>query len=130
MTTPNLFELATRRKFRFETTRGNLTIEELWDLSIESLDRIAVALHKKVNSEETVSFVNTSKKVNTGDELKLEIVLHVINVRVTEATESRDRQLKAERARTIRDELERRKEDAIKTKSDEELAKELELLQS
>lgn len=130
MTTSNLFELATRRKFRFETTRGNLTIEELWDLSIESLDRIAVALHKKVNSEETVSFVNTSKKVNTGDELKLEIVLHVINVRVTEATESLDRQLKAERARTIRDELERRKEDAIKTKSDEELAKELELLQS
>lgn len=130
MTTSNLFELATRRKFRFETTRGNLTIEELWDLSIESLDRIAVALHKKVNSEETVSFVNTSKKVNSGDELKLEIVLHVINVRVTEATESLDRQLKAERARTIRDELERRKEDAIKTKSDEELAKELELLQS
>ena len=115
MTTPNLFELATRRKFRFETTRGNLTIEELWDLSIESLDRIAVALHKKVN---------------TSDDLKLEIVLHVINVRVTEASESRDRQLKAERARTIRDELERRKEDAIKTKSDEELAKELELLQS
>ena len=74
--------------------------------------------------------VNTSKKVNTGDELKLEIVLHVINVRVSEATELRDRQLKAERARTIRDELERRKEDAIKTKSDEELAKELELLQS
>lgn len=130
MTTPNLFELATRRKFRFETTRGNLTIEELWDLSIESLDRIAVALHKKVNSEETVSFVNTSKKVNTNDDLKLEIVLHVINVRVSEATELRDRQLKAERARTIRDELERRKEDAIKTKSDEELAKELELLQS
>ena len=130
MTTPNLFEIATRRKFRFETTRGNLTIEELWDLSIESLDRIAVALHKKVNSEETVSFVNTSKKVNTGDELKLEIVLHVINVRVSEASESRERQLKAERARTIRDELERRKEDAIKTKSDEELAKELELLQS
>lgn len=130
MTTQNLFELATRRKFRFETTRGNLTIEELWDLSIESLDRIAVALHKKVNSEETVSFVNTSKKVNTNDDLKLEIVLHVINVRVSEATELRDRQLKAERARTIRDELERRKEDAIKTKSDEELAKELELLQS
>ena len=130
MTTPNLFEIATRRKFRFETTRGNLTIEELWDLSIESLDRIAVALHKKVNSEETVSFVNTSKKANTGDELKLEIVLHVINVRVSEASESRERQLKAERARTIRDELERRKEDAIKTKSDEELAKELELLQS
>lgn len=126
----NLFEVASRRKLRFDSKHGKITVEELWDLSLESIDSIAVALNNKIKTTETVSFVSNVSSVNTEDKLKFDIVIHIINTRKAESDALRDRQLKAERARTIRAELSRRKEDAIKTKSDEDLQKELDELQN
>ena len=38
MTTENLFEMATRNKMRFSSTKGELSVEDLWDLSDKDLD--------------------------------------------------------------------------------------------
>jgi hypothetical protein len=43
-----LFEMASRRKIRFSTTRGSLTTEDLWTLSKPSLDK----LMRRVKREE------------------------------------------------------------------------------
>ena len=126
----NLFEVASRRKLRFDSKHGKITVEELWDLSLESIDSIAVALNNKIKTTETVSFVSNVSSVNTEDKLKFDIVIHIINTRKAESEVRRERAINAERARTIREELSRRKEDAIKTKSDEDLQKELDELQN
>ena len=126
----NLFEVASRRKLRFDSKHGKITVEELWDLSLESIDSIAVALNNKIKTTETVSFVSNVSSVNTEDKLKFDIVIHIINTRKAESDALRERAANAERARTIREELSRRKEDAIKTKSDEDLQKELDELQN
>lgn len=126
----NLFEVASRRKLRFDSKHGKITVEELWDLSLESIDSIAVALNNKIKTTETVSFVSNVSSVNTEDKLKFDIVIHIINTRKAESDALRERAVNAERARTIRAELSRRKEDAIKTKSDEDLQKELDELQN
>ena len=42
----NLFEKASKMKLRFSTTKGVLSTEDLWDLSLESLDRIAKNLKR------------------------------------------------------------------------------------
>ena len=126
----NLFEVASRKKLRFDSKHGKITVEELWDLSLESIDSIAVALNNKIKTTETVSFVSDVSSANTEDKLKFDIVIHIINTRKAESEVRRERAVNAERARTIRAELSRRKEDAIKTKSDEDLQKELDELQN
>ena len=48
-----LFVTAARKKFRFETSKGGLNTEDLFDLSLESLDAIAVN-----SKEETIANCN------------------------------------------------------------------------
>jgi hypothetical protein len=85
-----MFEKASRVKFRFSTSVGNLTTEDLWDLPLTSskgvsLDGIAMELHKNITLSEEVSFV---KKKTVGEKtksLKLEIVKHIIKTRIEES---------------------------------------------
>lgn len=127
----NIFEIASRKKLRFDSKRGKLTVEELWDLDLESIDAIAVELNNKIKSTETVSFVSPNKSAaGTLDKVKFDIVIHIIETRQGELDARRERAVNQERARTIRAELERRKEDSIKTRSEDDLQKELDALEN
>lgn len=90
----SLFETASRLKLRFETPSGLLTVEDLWDLPLTSttgrrtsLDAIAVALHKSTrDAADTVSFVTPEAPslIAEMEQLRFDIVRHVIKVRVAE----------------------------------------------
>ena len=43
-----LFKQATQNKYRFESTKGLLTVEDLWDLSLTALDNVAVTLDEQI----------------------------------------------------------------------------------
>ena len=84
-----MFEKATRRKYRFESTKGFLNTEDLWDLPLTSpqttsLDDIAKALNRQLKELATESFVEL--KIDNDDclETKFEIVKHIIKVRLEE----------------------------------------------
>ena len=85
-----MFENAVRQKLRFDTSLGALSVEDLWDLPLTStkgrtnLDDIARALHKKLRSGDDVSFVDTERKSDATVQLGLDIVKHVIDVRIEE----------------------------------------------
>ncbi len=84
-----MFEKASRMKLRFDTDRGPMSAEDLWDLPLTSatgktnLDNIAVGLHISLSTS-NLSFVNTSAVVDEGNQLKLAIVKHIIDVRLAE----------------------------------------------
>lgn len=85
----DLFLLATRSKYRFPSTRAELTVEQLWDVPLRSkddfnLDKIAKGISRDLESASEKSFVpettrNPAKKVQ---ENKLEIVKQVIAIKL------------------------------------------------
>jgi len=83
----SIFEKASRIKLRFAVTKGLLNTEDLWDLSLEDLDKMAVSLRKEVKNSEEESFITpTPNKSRIIDlvELRFEIVKHIITVKLAE----------------------------------------------
>ncbi len=90
----DIFEKASRLKLRFTTTKGLLSVEDLWDLSLTSLDTIAKAVNKRLKEENEESFITTRSKSNSELELSLDILKHVITIKLEEKEKAT---LKAER---------------------------------
>ncbi len=96
-----MFEKASRLKVRFETPKGNLQVEDLWDLPLTSkiqgrpnLDDIARGLHKQLKNDDDVSFVEKDRKSDELIQLKFDIVKHIIEKRLVEnemAAQAKDR---------------------------------------
>lgn len=87
----SIFEKASRAKLRFETDRGLITVEDLWNLSLKggalSLNSIAVALDNRIKAAGEKSFVDDKTSVDERLELAMDIVKHVIKVRKEEIAE-------------------------------------------
>lgn len=123
-----MFEEAVREKFRFKLTNGYLTVEDLWDLSLEDLDRLARNLNKEVKDSEEESFIKKRTAANKLSEKKFELVKHIITVRLAELEESKLRKEKLVKKARIKEILEKKENEALEGKSTEELLKELETL--
>jgi hypothetical protein len=85
-----IFEKATREKFRYPSTKGLLTTEQLWELPLTaksgfSLDDVAKAVNAELKTVDTESFVATEPNpAKANMETKLAVVKHVIAVRLAE----------------------------------------------
>lgn len=123
-----MFEQAVRQKLRFKLSNGFATTEDLWDLSLQSLDTLAKSLNKQVKESEEESFISTKTKENKELELKFEVVKHIIKVKLDEAAEKKTRLEKAQRKAKIKEILEEKENESLKGKSTEELLKELDNL--
>ena len=85
----NLFEKAAREGWRFESSKGLLTVEDLFGMPLKAttgcfdLDNVAQRLHGKVTTAEVShkSFVDDSVASNTEAVLKeqLDLVVYIIN---------------------------------------------------
>lgn len=86
----SMFEKANRMKLRFDTPKGPLAAEDLWDLPLTSttgkanLDDIAKGLFRQLKESDEISFVQPAPSADKATQLKFDIVKHVIEVRVTE----------------------------------------------
>lgn len=125
----NIFALAARKKFRFATPQGSISVEDLWDLPLTSpranqanLDSIAIALDKEIKaSGETKSFVTKTTKTNDELKAKFEIVLHIIEVKQQEAELATVARENAARKQRLMELIEHKKDEALAGKSLEEL---------
>ena len=79
----NMFETATRRKYRFQLS-GSLTVEDLWDLSIESLDKIFKNLNAQRKQTEEESLLASKTKDDEDLINKIDIVRHIVSVKLAE----------------------------------------------
>lgn len=89
-TSNDIFEIATRAKIRFTSTRGELTVEQLWDVPLLAkdnfdLDTIAKEANRRLKALTEESFVRTERgAAHDKAETTLEVVKHIIAVKLAE----------------------------------------------
>lgn len=122
-----MFESATRLKVRFETTKGMITVEDLWDIPLTSrttgfsLDDIAKNLNKQVKESEEESFVVKKSTKNETLELKFEIIKYIIKKRLEEREAANNELAKATQKEKLLQLLNEKKDENLKNKSVEEI---------
>lgn len=95
------FEKATKKKLRFETAKGAMSVEQLWDLSLESLDTIGMKVKRTIDSSETESLLGKKIQTNTDDQLRLDIIKHIIGYKQKQLELRAKRQATQEKVRTL-----------------------------
>lgn len=118
----NLFEVATRRKYRFPY-RGSVSVEDLWDLRTTELDAIFKTLNaeaKKV-SEESLLELKTKEDEELSD--KIAIVRHIVSVKLEEQKIREKEKANKETKQKLLAIKARREEAALENISDEQLNK-------
>jgi hypothetical protein len=117
------FERATKQKLRFDTSVGRISVEDLWDLPLEHLDKLAQALHKEVEAGEDVSFIEAKKPTAAFTELKLKftVVKRVIEVRMAAQKKAEKAAATKAKKQRILEIMEKKQDESLEGKSLEEL---------
>lgn len=85
------FKEAVKSKLRIPTIVGLLSVEQLWDLPLAQLDKIAVELEQQYKESGKKSFLVSKSKKDKDIKLAFDIVLEILEDKV----EERDLALKA-----------------------------------
>lgn len=125
-----MFAFATRKKFRFDTCKGQVTVEDLWDLPLTAtngrpnLDDIAKELYKKMKDENEMSFVKPTSQVSKEFNIikaKFDIVKYIIDVKLAEAEAAKKAKETKARNQRILGLIAQKEDEALASKSKEEL---------
>lgn len=126
MTEKNLFKLAARRKTRFPSPRGDLTAEQLYQLSLADLDIVARGINAELKSLTEESFVDLTPDPRKGHLTDaLDLVKEVIADKIADAARAHRTSQKAALRRTLTDALARKQDEALSAASIEDLQRQL-----
>ena len=120
----NLFEIAVREKYRFPY-KGMISTEDLWDLSVTSLDSIFKTLNKERKNADEESLLDVKDNVDTTLENKIAIIKYVVNVKQTEAAEKLLECEKKQQKQKIMNLIAKKQDETLENMSQEELLKKL-----
>lgn len=116
----NIFEMATRERFRFPY-KGMATVEDLWAVSITGLDSIYKTLSKELKQSREESLLNTKTAQDKEVEIKIEIVKHIVEVKMAEKNARLQAKEKKEQREKIMEILADKENESLKNKTPEQL---------
>ena len=122
----NIFEQASRLKLRFSTTRGFLTTEQLWELSLTDLNKLYINVNEEVSVTSTKGLIKDSEtKTDKENNLRLELIEHIYTV-IKEEKEAKEQRLalQSQKAR-LQQLIQTKKDEALTNLPVEELEKQL-----
>ena len=117
-----MYKQLIKDKTRFTTSKGNLSLEQLWDLSINELDTLAVSLqdaYDKSNNKKSFIEKKTTKDKNL--KLQLDVVLDILQTKMEEAEVSKTKAENKARNQKIREIIAQKQDDALTKMSLKEL---------
>jgi hypothetical protein len=123
--TNDLFILAAKKKYFFASGRGAASTYDLFDLSLDDLDKVAINLDDQIQKAGKKSFVNKRTDSTTELDNKLEIVKYVIQTKQEEIDARKLRAEKQAKRAELTEALREKELSEIKGKSKDELLKEL-----
>nr|DAZ40948.1 MAG TPA: hypothetical protein [Caudoviricetes sp.] len=80
----NMFEYATRNKVRFPF-KGQISVEDLWDLRADDLDTVFKTLNRQVKQSKEESLLTTKTAEDTALDIQIAIVKHIFDIKMQEA---------------------------------------------
>ena len=123
----NIFEQASRQSLRFTSSVGQITTEDLWNLPLTSknllsLDNVAKEANTQLKAMGEESFVAVVTSPGKADaELRMEIVKHVIAVKLEQNEVKRQRAALLEEKNKLLSILSEKKDEALKTLTPEQI---------
>ena len=78
MSEMNMFEVAVRSKFRFPF-RGQVSVEDLFDLSVDDLDSVFKILNSQVKQAKEESLLTKKSAEDEILDFKIDIVKYIVN---------------------------------------------------
>lgn len=117
-----MFEKAVRLKLRF-THKGLCTVEDLWDLPLDSLDRIFKELNTKLKTQKEESLLATRSKEEEILDLKISIVKHIVEVRLSEQKARKDLSAKLAKKQNLLGIIAEKQDNALRDMSIDDLTK-------
>lgn len=115
-----MFEKASRLKVRFDF-KGLCTVEDLWDLNVQQLDSIYQNLVKEYDSQQGVSLLNNTSNASRLTKLKIDLVKHVVTVKLQEEEERKDKTMKLAKKQQLLEIIEQKQNQEFTNMSLEEL---------
>lgn len=121
----NMFEYATRNKVRFPF-KGQISVEDLWDLRADDLDTVFKTLNRQVKQSKEESLLTTKTAEDTALDIQIAIVKHIFDIKMQEANARLlDKEHKAQKQKIMAI-LAHKQELELQNKSVDELQKMLE----
>lgn len=126
------FEKAIRNKFRFPSAKGELTVEQLWDLPLlvktqgTDLNSVAVTLNNELKTLGEESFVETGsnpKRTLVAD--KLDVVKYIISVKQEEKKAAEKRQQNQQQVAELEELLHSKQKESLAGLSEEQIREKL-----
>lgn len=106
----NMFEVATRTKMRFPF-KGMISVEDLWDLSVQNLDKVFKALNSQRKEAQEESLLNVKSSEDEVLDTQIAIVKYIVGIKLEE---------KAAREKALENKEKRQKIMALMAKKDDE----------
>lgn len=133
----NIFERASRAQLRIASPRGELTVEQLWELPLTTkgsglhLDQLARRVNSELKDLEGGSFVITTPNPHTIElMLQLDILKHIIESKIADQTAAEKRAANMARRAKLMAAIEAADNKELEGKSKDELLAEIAALEA
>ena len=129
MTIESMFEKAARQKIRIPYKKKLLYVEDLFDLSLESLNNIYKILNAQLKSTKEDSLLDVKDASTSKLELQVDLIKYVAEIKKAERTAQLEAIEKRRELEVLMTALADKKVDAIKNMTEEEIRNKIAQLQ-
>lgn len=116
-----IYKQALSQKLRVQTNKGNLSVEQLFDLSVKELDELAVSLQENYESSGKKSFIVKRNVKDKTLKLQFDIVLDILQTKIEEAEEAKIAKENKEHNQRIMEVIAGKADEELKGKSIKQL---------
>ena len=116
-----IYKKASLLKLRFPTAKGFISVEDLWDLSLTSLDSMYKTLNKMLKTVGEESLLSVKSSTDEELSLRVEIIKDVVTTKQEEAKKRVSALLKKQQREKIQNIIAEKKDASLSSKSLAEL---------